>query len=527
MIIRHSFLLSLAVLLVASACQPSNPTDASADLSTDPNAVDTVNWIVRNSVDRDLDEIREDGVLRALIIYSSTSYFLYRGQPMGFEYELLERLADHLELKLELIVSTNLDNQFEVLNRGDVDLIAHGMTITNQRKWEVDFTEYLYLTRQVLVQRLPDNYNLISWRDLQRHIIQDPIELIEDTVSIRLNSSYYERMISLANEIGGDIYIDTLDSSLSTDEIIEMVIKGEIKYTIADENLARINASYHPILKIDVPVSFSQRIAWVTRKKSPLFRKAVNDWIVSVRSKTDYNVIYNKYFKNKKNFRSRTRSDFYSLNNVQISQHDDLIKKYALEIGWDWRLLASQIYQESRFNPAANSWAGASGLMQVMPATAKSLGITDRKNPEQSIRGGTAYLAQLYDSFTDIPDSLIRIQFALASYNCGYGHIRDAQRLAEAEGLDPNLWFDNVEKTILALSFAENFNKPIIKYGYVRGKEPVDYIKEIFDRYEHYRTFIPLVAEATVPMYDSDRMALLPQLNQIKHTFPSIDHNVR
>lgn len=496
---QRCYFFLLVVLAGLTHCESPGP-DGSMTRSAlrgglHPEADTVTNWIVANSVDRDLADIRDEGVLRALIIYSSTSYFLYRGQPMGFEYELLERLAAHLGLKLELVVSTNLDNQFEVLNRGDVDLIAHGMTITNQRKWEVDFTEYLFLTRQVLVQKRPDNYRQISWKTLQNQMIHDPIQLINDTVSIRKNSAYYERMMSLANEIGGDIYIDTLDSSLSTDEIIQMVIDGEVKYTIADENLARINASYHPILKIDVPVSFSQRIAWVTRKKSPNFRKAVNDWIVSVRHGTEYNVLYNKYFKNTKTFRSRRRSDFYSLNNVQISAYDDLIKKYAAEIGWDWRLLASQVYQESRFDPAAKSWAGASGLMQLMPSTAESLGITDLSNPEQSIRGGTAYLAQLYEYFTDIPDSLTRIQFAMASYNCGYGHVRDAQRLAEARGLDKTAWFGHVEAAIILLSFSEHFNKPMIQYGYVRGKEPADYVTDIFDGYEHYKKFIPLVAQ--------------------------------
>lgn len=497
------------VLLVISSCQPSNQPDSKIDASTALSETDSlaytsepdrtpksaekeINWILENSIDRDLEDIRKEGVLRVLVIYSSTSYFLYKGQPMGFEYELLERIAEHLDLKLELIISTNLDNEFEVLNRGDVDLIAHGMTITNQRKSEVDFTEYLYLTRQVLVQKQPDNYRDMKWITLQKQVIHDPIELIDDTVSIRKNSAYYERMMSLSNEIGGTIFIDTLDSGISTDEIISKVIDGEIKYTIADENLAKINASYHPILKIDVPVSFSQRIAWVTRKKSPEFRKVINKWILTERNQTDYNVIYNKYFKNKRTFRKRTRSDFYSLNNNQISEYDNLIKKYAKDIGWDWRLLASQVYQESMFDPNAKSWVGAKGLMQIMPATGKSFGIKNLKNPEQSIRGGTAYLAWLYESFSDIPDSLTRIKFMMASYNCGYGHMNDAQRLAKHNGLDPTLWSDNVEKMILALSAPKNFNKPMIKYGYVRGREPVNYVKEIFDRYEHYKQFIPL-----------------------------------
>lgn len=450
------------------------------------------NSIVANSVDRDLEDIKKDGVLRALVVYSSTSYFLYRGQAMGFEYELLKRLAAHLDLKLEVIVSDDLDSQFEVLNRGDVDLIAHGMTITNQRKWEVDFTEYLYLTKQVLVQKKPDNHRNMSWASLQKALIQDPIELIDDTVSIRRNSAYHERLISLSNEIGGHILIDTLDSQLSTGEIIDMVAEGHIKYTIADENLAKINAAYKPILNIDVPISLSQRIAWVTRKKSKDFRAVVNTWIKAQRKTTSYNVIYNKYFKNKRSFQRRTKSDYYSLKNNQISKYDHLIKTHAKNIGWDWRLLASQVYQESRFDPGAESWAGAQGLMQVMPATAEALGIKNITDPKESIRGGATYLKQIYKQLIKVPDSLNRIKLTMAAYNCGLGHVQDAQLLAEKNGLDPNIWTDHVERMLLDLSLPKHYNKPYIKYGYVRGSEPVQYIDSIFERYEHYRTFIEL-----------------------------------
>lgn len=504
---RIHLLLGVVSMILAS-CQSTPPCDCERvvsdsvknvlvrktldNLSAEEVNPDTINWIVANSVDRDLEEIKQDGVLKALIIYSSTSYFLYRGEPMGFEYELLEQLAKRLGLKLELVISTDLDSEFDVLNRGEVDLIAHGMTVTNERKWEVAFTEYLYLTRQVLVQRQPDNYRDMSWGDLQKELIHDPIELINDTVSIRRNSAYSERMRSLSNEIGGWIHIDTLDSNLSTDQIIKMVIDGKIKYTIADENLAKINAAYHPILKIDVPVSFSQRIAWVTRKKSPELRKTVNEWILSERGRRNYNVTYNKYFKNKRNFRSRSRSEFYSLNNRQISQYDQLIRKYAKEINWDWRLLAAQVYQESRFDPQADSWAGAKGLMQVMPKTAKSLGIKNLTNPAQSIRGGVAYLGWLHENFEDVPDSVTRIKFMLAAYNCGYGHTRDAMRLAKQKGLDPHVWENNVESMVLALSDPEQFNQPIVQHGYVRGEEPVNYVNEILKRYEQYKQFILL-----------------------------------
>lgn len=463
----------------------NDKTTASTEFVED----ELVNPIVTNSVDRDLSAIKEEGVLRALIVYSSTSYFLYRGQPMGFEYELLNKLAEDLDLKLELVISDNLDNQFEVLNRGDVDLIAHGLTITNQRKWEVDFTESLYTTRQVLVQKKPDNYRSLKWSTVKKSLVQDPIELIGETISIRRNSAYWERLQSLSNEIGGKIHIDTLDSSLSDDEIIDLVAQGEVKYTVADENLARINASYQPVLDVSVPISFTQRIAWVTRKKAKNFRETVNDWIKNERKTLRYKVTYNKYFKNKRSFKKRVQSDYYSLNNKQISQYDDIIKKHAEVLGWDWRLLASQAYQESKFNPNAQSWVGARGLMQIMPATAMDLEIVDISDPEESLRGGTLYLKDIYNKFTDVKDKKERQKFTLAAYNCGYGHILDAKRLAVANNLDPLRWDDNVEKMLLKLRYPKYYNKPNIRYGYVRGSEPVTYVREIFDRFEHYKAF--------------------------------------
>lgn len=445
---------------------------------------------------RDLDEIKEDGKLRVLITYSSTSYFLYKGQPLGFEYELLERLAEHLGLQLELIVADDLDAQFDQLVNGNVDLLADGMTITQDRKERVNFTDYLYLVKQVLVQKKPDNWRNLSWSNLQKQLIHDPIELIGDTVTVRRSSSYYERLVNLSNEIGGEIIVDTtISGEISTDEIIKMVAEGKIKYTVADDNLAKINSSYYPILDISVQLSFSQRIAWAVNKEAPELLNAINDWIETERKQTDYYVIYNKYFKNKRRFKRRIKSDYYSINNNQISQYDDLIKKYASELGWDWRLLASQVYQESKFIPHAESWTGAKGLMQVMPATAKELGITDKSDPEQSLRGGTDYLSLLYGRFPDVPDSLNRVKLTLAAYNCGYQHVVDAQRLAEAEGLNKNVWSGNVEEMLLALSYPKNYRKDLVKYGYVRGIEPVTYVNQIFERYEHYKKFIKLENE--------------------------------
>jgi membrane-bound lytic murein transglycosylase F len=441
-------------------------------------------------VERDLSDIREEGVLRAITVYSGTSYFLYRGQPMGFEYEMLERLANHLDLELEIVVAKDLDELFKVLNEGGADLVAYGMTITEDRLKRVAFTDYLYLTKQVLVQKKPENWRNMKLHEIQSVLVSDPIELIGDTVSVRKNSSYIERVDNLEEEIGGRIFIDTIPGNVPTEEIIQAVVKGDIEYTFADQNLADINASYFPILDVSTPVSFSQRIAWAVRKNAPELRSAINGWIREMKKEVDYYVIYNKYFKNQRSFKARVKSDLFSLKTGKISPYDEWIRTYTQGLPWDWRLVSSIVYQESQFDPKATSWANAQGLMQLMPMTAREMGVTDLTDPEQNLKGGIGYLKKLWEEWEVIPDSLERTKFMLASYNCGLGHVQDARHLAKLGKKDPNKW-KSVRKELLNLTSPEYYNSPEVRYGYVHGIEPVTYVDQIFDRYEHYRTLVP------------------------------------
>ena len=448
-----------------------------------------------HQIKKDLNEIKEDGVLNAITIYSSTSYFLYRGQPLGFEYELLSRLAEEMGLKLKITVAHNINERFDMLNRGDGDIIAYGLTITNERKQVVNFTNHHYVTHQALVQRKPSNWRRLPGYKIDKSLTDNVIELIGDTVYVRSNSSYHERILNLEDEIGGDIVIDTLSGDLPTDEIIRMVVDGEIKQTIADYNIAAINKTYYPELDIDTPVSFSQRIAWAVRKNSPELLKRVNEWIDDIKKRDFYYVIYNKYFKNRKSYRRRIESDFYSKNTGKISQYDEIIKENANRLDWDWRLLASLIYQESRFRSNASSWAGAQGLMQLMPAAAREVGLKSVYTPKNNIEAGTRYLTLLSDIWAHIEDTTQRIKFVMASYNCGYGHVKDAVRLAEKFGDDPDKWDNNVENYILKLNSEKYYTMPVVNNGFVRGREPYEYVREIFLRYRHYKKFAPLENE--------------------------------
>lgn len=467
----------LLLLVITLACQ-TKPTSEDQEIQ---NA---------NKVSRDLDDIKKSGKLKALTIYSGTTYFLYKGRPMGFEYELLERMAEDMGVELEMVVAKDENKLIEYLQEGRGDILAYGYTITEERKKKINFTKPLYLSHQVLVQKKPDYWRQMKLHEIKKQLVTNPVELLNDTISVKRNSSYASRIKNLAKELGGTIYIDTLEGTLSTDKIIKKVANGGIKYTIADENIAFINASYYPILDINTPVSLSQRIGWAVRKRDTNLLAEVNQWLENAKKTTDYHVIYNKYFKNKRLYKTRVKSEFYSINENKISPYDEIIKKNAKLINWDWRMLASVAYQESRFEPKRDSWAGASGLMQIMPGTANELGITDPYDPNQSLKAGAKYLKQMMESHDNVKDSIQRIKFALGSYNCGLYHVKDAQKLAKKQGLNHLVWDDNVELALLDLSFPEHYNKPFIKYGYVRGEEPYNYVTEIFQRYEHYKKFI-------------------------------------
>jgi len=443
-----------------------------------------------NPIHYDLKEIKKNGVLRAITTYSPTGYFLYKGQTMGFEYEMLKRLANTLGVELEIILAKNVDSVITMLNRGDGDIIAMGYTITNERKESISFTDAYLVTFQSLVQKKPKNWHRMTVDNIKKSLATDIVDLIQDTVSVRMNSSYYMRLKELSNELGDTIYINVLPGEITDEEIIKKISEGEIKYGVIDNNIATIHKSYYPNIDINTPISLSQRIAWAVRKNSPEILEEINKNLAKIKRKPDYNILYKKYFQNRSQFNKRLNSEYYTEITGKISKYDPLVKKYAKEIGWDWRLLKSLIYQESMFNENNKAWTGAEGLMQLMPETAKELGVDDVNDPDQNLKAGIKYLNTMFDYWEEIPDTIQRIKFAMASYNSGYGHVKDAQQLAKKYQKDTLNWDNGVDYFMLNLSKPKYYNDPIVSYGYVRGGEPYNYIIDIFNRYTNYKDFV-------------------------------------
>ncbi len=469
---RNKFLLLLLLLLLLASTTCTSDSERT--------------YSKRNH--KDLPEIIEQGKLIAITDYNSTNYFIYRGQPMGYQYELLQDLANHLNIKLEVVVSNDLEETFNCLRMGDCDLIALNLTITRERKKKFDFTYPHSQTRQVLIQRKPEGWQKMSKSRIERELIRNQLELGHKKVYVQQNSAYYNRMLNLEEEIGDTI--DVIDVPEDAETLIMLVAEGQIDYTVADENVALVNQTYYPNLDVETAISFPQNLAWAVNTGADELRKEINVWLKEYRKSTRYAVIYNKYFKNFKSA-SIVKSDLFTISSGKISIYDESIKKYSQEIEWDWRLLASLIYQESRFDVKAHSWAGAEGLMQLMPTTARRFGITSRSSPDEQIRAGTRFIAWLDDRFDDdVSDPEERIKFILAAYNVGPGHIFDAMTLTKKNGLDPSLWHDNVEIYLLKKSDPKYYRDPDVKYGYARGRETYQYVYQILDRYEHYKNLI-------------------------------------
>jgi membrane-bound lytic murein transglycosylase F len=279
----------------------------------------------------------------------------------------------------------------------------------------------------------------------------------------------------------GEIDIDVVTyDDIPTEQLIEWVAEEEIDITVADSNIARLNQRYFPDIKIGIPISESQSLAWAVKKNTGTLLAAVNEFFRITKTNGTFDSIYKAYYGNEEVFDRYDVKKFHQRIQSRLPSYEKIIKAAVADYGFDWRLIAATIYQESHFNPRARSHRGVRGLMQLTLVTAKEMGVTNRLDPEQSIRGGVKYLHSLHDRFSEA-EGLDRILFALASYNVGSRHVRNAQQIARKQGLDPHKW-TSLEKT-LPLLCQEEFVRST-PYGYCRGTEPVRFVNRILLYYD-------------------------------------------
>ncbi len=459
-------------------------------------------------IERDFEAVKERGTLVVLAPYNSTTYFLYRGEPLGYEYELLRTFAEEHNLNLQMEVVTNQKTFYQRLNRGDGDIVAARLNPKPEDEDRVSFTRTLYRTEPALVQQKapPDEAKLTEPAkteiksepsdvasdelDIEARLITKPSQLAGQEVTLPEGSAYKRTLIELADEISGDIEVVEVGGKTDDEALVNKVAKGDIQYTVVQGNIAELKEAYFSNLKIRPIVGASHKVVWAVRKNAPALQEELNRWIEEKKNGALFDKMYKKYFTDRKGYKERAASEYLTSETGKLCKYDSLLKQYATDLNWDWRLLASQAYQESRFDPNARSWAGATGLLQLMPSTAKAYGVTDIHDPADNVRGAVKFLKSLDDYWgKQIPDERERLKFILASYNTGAGHVEDAQRLAEKYGGDPKVWND-VSYWLLQKSKVQFSTDPVVKYGFCRGVEPVTYVGRILERFEHYKRFV-------------------------------------
>jgi membrane-bound lytic murein transglycosylase F len=397
----------------------------------------------------DLEGLQARGSLRLLTWNDPVSYFAYRGDLFGFEYELARLLAARLKLRLEVVVPPRRELLLPWLLEGRGDLVAASIHPT------ADLERQARLSRPYLFSELVK-------------VGDDPLTLAAGHTHAALGMTAWNRELDDA-------------------DLVERVRAGSIRGTAVDRFLLEAL----PPLPASVPVSSlgtEQPIVFVTRRGSRALAQAVDAFVAATYQGLEYNLLRKRYLGGDNRLIAAARAQ-ESGRTGQLSPFDGLFRQYAAPHALDWRLLAAQCFQESRFDPRAHSWAGAVGLFQLMPATATELGVKRPEDPRDSVRAGASYLARLSSRLDSRLDLQQRLRFALAAYNVGFGHLEDAQRLARERGLDATRWFGHVERAMLLLEQPAFYRRA--RHGYCRGSEPVKYVSEIQARYDGYVKLVP------------------------------------
>lgn len=433
---------------------------------------------------RDLSQIKKSGKLKVLVVHSSTGYFVFKGETMGYDYEMIKLFAKHLGVKPEFVIAKDLNLIYENLAKGEYDLVTSSSAIIEEKSLKIVQSEPLYLTQQVLVQKKPAGWQHMATTSIDSLLIRNKKQLTDRKIALRKNTVFYAGI----GEVSKSVKVEELPGNMRSEDIIKKVACGEAEYTMAFKEVAFVNSLYFPDLDVMTVIKEDQPVTWVTNSGSPQLLNELNAWIKSNRNKSKFNYLYKKYYSDLTGALARYYSENHSSCDTRISPYDDLIKPYSKMMQWDWRLFASMICQESRFNPNARSHMGANGLMQLMPSTAYRFGLDSiRSSPLENIKAGTKFLLTLDEYWQQtIDDNEERQKFVMASYNAGLGHVIDAKRLAEKHGCDPKLWED-VSCYLLKLAKPEYYNDEVVKHGYCNGEEPYYYVQRILERYNHYR----------------------------------------
>ncbi|NIA19091.1 MAG: membrane-bound lytic murein transglycosylase MltF [Xanthomonadaceae bacterium] len=404
------------------------------------------------------------GKLTVLIRNIPTVYYEGPEGKMGFEYDLVKAFADHLGLELKLKIVDSVTDILKAIENGEADLVAAGLTRTDEREKRLLFgPDYFTVQQQVIGNR--------------KYPYPKKVEELQnfDLVVLK-NTSYVEKLKGLQQQYPHLQWQET--DEYSTDQLLEQVWLGKISCTVSDSNILAMNRRYFPELMVAFPISEKQHLAWIINKKKLRLRAKLSQWFATIKDSGQLAELKDRYYSYIEIFDYVDIKIFTRRISSRLPGMQTYFEKYSNKYNLPWTLIAAKAYQESHWDPEAVSPTGVKGIMMLTWTTATSLGIKNRENPEQSIKGGARYFRQLLDRVPKTVPEKQRSAFAMAAYNIGMGHIYDARKLARRLGKDPDSWKDI--KTVLPLLSRKKYYKTL-QHGYARGYEPVRYVDRIFN----------------------------------------------
>lgn len=411
----------------------------------------------------DLEAIREGGVLTVATRNAPTTYYIDRdGQPAGPEYRLARAFGDSLDVETRFVVFDSVAGMLAAVETGRADLAAGGLTVTEARRETLDFGPAYQTVRQQVVCREAKP--------------RRPADLVGVDLVVVADSSYHERLSALQEKHPELAWEEVPD--VGTERLLHRVWKEEIDCTIADSNIVDINRRYYPELLVMFDLGAPQELAWPLPQGAEALRGAIASWLAGFRESGRLAAVWERYYGFIGKFDYLDKKRLVERIDQRYGHYDHLFETAAEDYGIPPALLSAQGYQESHWDPQATSPTGVRGIMMLTRATAKELGVEDRLDPAQSIEGGARYLRNMKERLDEEIPEPDRTYFALAAYNIGLMHLRDAQKLAARQDRDPHDWGEVRE--VLPL-LADKRYYPRLKYGYARGTEPVRYVRRIRD----------------------------------------------
>ncbi|WP_457743460.1 membrane-bound lytic murein transglycosylase MltF [Sulfurimonas sp.] len=428
-----------------------------------------------------LEKIKQTGVLNVVLLNAPSTYMIGTDGPQGFEYDLLKSYADNLGVELNVTAAHTVQEALELSKRSDIDITSASLAKTSSRKDIYNFgPSYFEVQEQVICNR-----EMLRGSSFPR----DVEGLAGLSIMVGADTSYVETINSLKKD-GFEINA-VVSSEYSTEELLEKVANHEIDCTIADSNIYSINFRYLPGIALAFSISPREQLAWILQKGAQDLEINMYAWLNDYNQKGKMTELKDHYYGYILFFDYYNAKMFYKRIKSRLPKYQKDFQEIAKRYDIPWTLLASVSYQESHWNPRAKSFTGVRGLMMLTKKTAKILGVKNRLNPKESIIGGTRHLKQMLKFIPKEIKGENRLKFALAAYNVGYGHIKDARKLARKLGLRDNVWSDL--KIVLPLLSQKKYYRDL-KYGYARGSEPVKYVESIYN----YKDILEKLSEGLV-----------------------------